>query len=131
MPAQLPEPAKRWLDAPTFVTLATLDPDGSPQCSVLWVARDGDDVVMSTVKGRRKHANLLRDSRATLLVTDPDNPYAYLEVRGRVTMSEQGARELIDDLNEKYTGSRPYPHDPPEAQRVVLRLRPEKVVARG
>lgn len=131
MPTTLPEAAKAWLEAPEFVTLATIESDGQPQQSLLWVSHDDDDVLMSTVKGRRKHRNLERDARATVLLFPRDNPYSYLEVRGAVTMTEQGGRELIDELHEKYHGSRPYPYDGPDDVRVVIRLSPEHVVFRG
>jgi len=128
----LPEPAKALLDAREFVTLATLEPDGQPQLSVLWVKRDGNDVLMSTVAGRRKQRNLAREPRATVLLYPIGNPYNYLEVRGSVTMREEGGRELIDELYEKYQDRPgPYPGDGPDDVRVVIRLAPEHVVFRG
>lgn len=131
MPATLPEPAKAWLAAKEFVTLATLEPNGQPQLSLVWVKSDGDDVLMSTVKGRRKQRNLERDPRASVLLFPQDNPYNYLEVRGTATMTDKGGRELIDELHEKYHGSRPYPYDGPDDVRVVIRVTPEHVVFRG
>jgi PPOX class probable F420-dependent enzyme len=128
----LPEPAKALLDAREFVTLATLEPDGQPQLSVLWVKRDGNDVLMSTVAGRRKQRNLAREPRATVLLYPIGNPYNYLEVRGSVTMTEEGGRELIDELYEKYQDRPgPYPGDGPDDVRVVIRLAPEHVVFRS
>lgn len=127
----LPEPAKAWVDAPEFATVATVQPDGQPQLSVVWVTRDGDEVLFSTTKGRRKQRNLERDPTVSLLLSPRESPYTYIEIRGRATMTEEGGRELIDDLNEKYTGVRPYPHDEPDAVRVVVRITPERVVFRG
>lgn len=126
----LPEKARAWLDRPVFVSLATVNRDGSPQSTVHWVARDGDDLLLSTVRGRRHANNLERDPRVSVLLISPDNPYEYLEVRATATVTEQGGRELIDDLNEKYRGVRPYPHDGPDAVRLVVRVPPEHVVAR-
>lgn len=118
------------LDAPEFATLATLQPDGQPQLSVVWLARDGDDLLMSTVKGRQKHRNLERDPRATVLVYPKANPYSYVEVRGTVTMTEEGGRELIDRLNLQYTGGDRYTMDDgSDNVRVVIRLTPSKVIA--
>ena len=118
------------LDAPEFATLATLQPDGQPQLSVVWLARDGDDLLMSTVKGRQKHRNLGRDPRATVLVYPKANPYSYVEVRGTVTMTEEGGRELIDRLNLQYTGGDRYTMDDgSDNVRVVIRLTPSKVIA--
>jgi PPOX class probable F420-dependent enzyme len=126
----LPDKVRDWLDRPTFVSLATIEPNGRPQVSALWVKRDGDDVLFSTVAGRRKHKNLVRDPRATALVIGPDNPYDFVEMRGRVTMTTEGGRELIDELSLKYKGEL-YTADRPDAVRVVIRLTPSRVRFRG
>ena len=116
-------------DSPEFATLATLQPDGQPHLSVVWVARDGHVLLMSTVRGRQKHRNLERDPRATVLVYPKANPYSYVEVRGTVTMTEQGGCELIDRLNLEYTGGDRYTMDDgTENIRVVIRLIPSKVI---
>ena len=126
---ELPEAVSTIFDAPEFATLATLQPDGQPQLTVVWVAREGHDLLMSTVKGRQKHRNLERDPRATVLVYPKANPYSYVEVRGTVTMTEQGGRELIDRLNREYTGGDRYTMDDgTENIRVVIRLIPSKVI---
>ena len=126
----LPEAARAMLDAANFATIATIEPDGRPQLSVVWVRRDGDDVLVSTIIGRRKHTNLSRDPRATVLVYPAEAPYTYVEVRGSVTMTEEGGRELIDELAHKYTGGRYTYDDGTDNVRVVVRLTPEKVVVR-
>lgn len=127
----LPGEARALLDGPTFGTLATTNDDGSVQLTVHWVARDGDDVLLSTLRGRKKERNLRRDPRASLLVIDPADPQRYLEIRGSVTITEDVGRAFNDDLHVKYLGGRPIgSDDPPGAVRVVLRLRPEWVVWR-
>ena len=126
---ELPEPVSMIFDSPEFATLATLQPDGQPHLSVVWVARDGHVLLMSTVRGRQKHRNLERDPRATVLVYPKANPYSYVEVRGTVTMTEQGGCELIDRLNLEYTGGDRYTMDDgTENIRVVIRLIPSKVI---
>ena len=126
---ELPEQVSTIFDSPEFATLATLQPDGQPQLSVVWVARDGHDLLMSTVRGRQKHRNLGRDPRATVLVYPKANPYSYVEVRGTVTITEQGGRELIDRLNLEYTGGDRYTMDDGiDNIRVVIRLTPSKVI---
>lgn len=127
----LPSAAKDLLDSPEFATIATVLPNGLIQQSVVWVARDGEELVFATVEGRRKHLNLLADPRCTVLVYPRANPYSYLELRGVATMTREGGRELIDDLHEKYLGSRPYPNDGPDDMRVVVRLKATKVVWHG
>ena len=129
MTEHFPEAVLAILDAPEFATLATIQPDGQPQLSVVWCARDGDDLLISTVQGRRKYLNLVADPRATVLVYPKANPYTYVEVRGTVTLTTAGGRELIDRLNAEYTGGDRYPGDDgSDNVRVVVRLTPTKVI---
>ncbi|KNB51447.1 PPOX class F420-dependent oxidoreductase [Streptomyces caatingaensis] len=132
MSAVLSDDLKQYLDDnPAFVTVATLQPDGSPQLSVTWVKRDGDDLLISTTVGRRKERNLRRDPRVTVLVNPPNAPYTYAEVRGHATITTEGGAELIDELSRKYTGKDYADFNPAaaeDAQRVVVRVTPRKVV---
>ncbi|MFE7531363.1 PPOX class F420-dependent oxidoreductase [Kitasatospora sp. NPDC057542] len=128
MRAELSDRAKALLDDKSFAVVSTIQPDGSPQSSVVWVKRDGGDILFSTVQGRRKHLNLARDPRVSLLVNPPDNPYEYLEARGEVSLTTEGGRELIDELAAKYRGVDNYTWDGPDDVRVVVRLTPRKVV---
>ncbi|MEV0533654.1 PPOX class F420-dependent oxidoreductase [Kitasatospora sp. NPDC050463] len=128
MAAQLSDRAKALIDGKSFAVVSTIQPDGSPQSSVVWVKRDGDDLLFSTVEGRRKHLNLVKDPRISLVVNPPESPYSYLEVRGEVTLSREGGKELIDELALKYRGEQSYGYDGPDDVRVVVRLTPRKVV---
>ena len=129
MTEHFPEAVLAILDAPEFATLATIQPDGQPQLSVVWCARDGEDLLISTVQGRRKYLNLVADPRATVLVYPKANPYTYVEVRGTVTLTTAGGRELIDRLNAEYTGGDRYTGDDgSDNVRVVVRLTPTKVI---
>ncbi|WP_412104294.1 PPOX class F420-dependent oxidoreductase [Streptomyces europaeiscabiei] len=123
----LPVEVRDWLDDHACVTLATVEPDGRPHLSVLWATYDARTVLMATVVGRRKHRNLLKDPRATLLITPRDSGDHYVEVRGTVEILP-GGRKLIDDLHEKYRGTRPYPWDGENDERVVLKLHPERIL---
>ncbi|WP_031508185.1 PPOX class F420-dependent oxidoreductase [Streptomyces megasporus] len=131
MAAHLSDQLRRLLDRPVFVTVTTVQPDGRPQASPVWVKRDGDDLLISTTVDRRKAKNLERDPRLSVVVIDPDEPYSYAEVRGTATMTTEGGPELIDELSVKYSG-KPYaefnPASARDAQRVVVRITPEKVV---
>ncbi|KNE83181.1 MULTISPECIES: PPOX class F420-dependent oxidoreductase [Streptomyces] len=133
MPTALSDELKKVLDAPVFASVATIQPDGSPQVSVVWVKRDGDDVLISTTVGRRKEKNLRRDPRISVVVTDPEDPYRYGEIRGEASVTEEGGQELIDELALKYTGKTYAEFNPrsgEDAPRVVVRLTPRKVVGR-
>jgi PPOX class probable F420-dependent enzyme len=126
MTVTLNDETRRLLDGRHYGVLATINPNGGPQTSAIWVGRDGDDVVMSTVAGRRKHRNLEHDPRASLTVLDSDDPENYVELRGLVTITEDIGREVDTALSWKYDDRGPDP-DPPGAVRVVLRMRVDKV----
>ncbi|MEV6566460.1 PPOX class F420-dependent oxidoreductase [Streptomyces kronopolitis] len=131
MTATLSDDLKQLLDSPVFVTVATIQPDGSPQVSPVWVKRDGDDLLFSTTLGRRKEANLRRDPRVSVVIQPFDAPYTYAEVRGAASLSTEGGEELIDELSRKYTGKAYADFNPAssgDAQRVVVRVTPRKVV---
>ncbi|MEU4112887.1 PPOX class F420-dependent oxidoreductase [Kitasatospora sp. NPDC028055] len=128
MTSQLSDRAKALIDGKSFAVVSTIQPDGSPQSSVVWVKRDGDDILFSTVEGRRKHLNLVKDPRASILINPPESPYEYLEARGSVTLTTEGGRELINELGFKYRGEQEYGFDGPDDVRVVVRLTPRKVV---
>lgn len=129
MTASIPPEAFAIFDAPEFATIATINPNGFPQQSVVWVERDGNDLLVSTIKGRRKYLNMVANPKVSVLVYPKDNPYSYVEVRGTVTMVDEGGRELIDRLNQAYTGTGRYTGDDgTDNVRVVCRISPEKVV---
>ncbi|MFD9881892.1 PPOX class F420-dependent oxidoreductase [Streptomyces alboflavus] len=133
MSAALSDDLKSLLDTPVFVSVATIQPDGSPQVSPVWVKRDGDDVIFSTTIGRQKEKNLRRDPRVTVLLQPFDKPYTYAEIRGAAEMTTEGGQELIDELSLKYTGLKYAEFNAKagqDAERVVVRVTPRKVVGR-
>jgi PPOX class probable F420-dependent enzyme len=91
----------------------------------MWVGRDGDQVLMSTVAGRRKHRNLERDPRASVTILDSGDPYNYVELRGRATFEEDVGRAFDTGLSWKYDGHDPDP-DPPGAVRLIIRMTIDK-----
>ncbi|WP_181797916.1 PPOX class F420-dependent oxidoreductase [Streptomyces sp. WELS2] len=131
MSAALSDRLKSVLDGKVFIVVGTLQPDGSPQLSPVWVKRDGDDLLFSTTVDRRKYLNLERDPRVTVAVLNPESPYEYAEIRGTAEMTTDGGPELIDELSRKYTGKDYKDFNPAsagDAQRVVVRIRPRKIV---
>jgi PPOX class probable F420-dependent enzyme len=126
MAVSLSEPVRRLADGRNYAVLATVNPDGSPQTSVVWVGRDGDDLLFSTVEGRVKHRNMVRDPRVSVSVIDSADPENYAELPGTVSMTPDIGRQLDTQLSWKYDGRDPDP-DRPGAVRIVVRLRVEKV----
>jgi PPOX class probable F420-dependent enzyme len=114
------------LDGKNYAVLATINPDGSPQTSVMWVGRDGHDLLFSTVEGRMKHRNMRRDPRVSVTVINSADPENYVELRGRVSMTPDVGRQVDTRLSWKYDGRDPG-EDQPGAVRVVVRMVVEKV----
>lgn len=127
---ELPDRLKDVLDAPVFAHLTTLDPDGSPQASAMWVTRDGDRIVMNTAKGRRKHRNMSGDPRVAISVSLPDDDYVNFSVQGRVVeMRESDGIEVIDALARKYTEHETYPWLTPGMVRVTVVIEPTRIAS--
>lgn len=108
-----------------FGHLATVMPDGSPQVTPVWVDYDGKYILINTARGRQKDLNMQRNPRVALEVLDPDNPYRYLLIRGKVVdATEEGADEHIDKLAKKYTGSDRYQNRRQGEVRVIYKIEP-------
>jgi PPOX class probable F420-dependent enzyme len=128
---ELGNDAKALLDDANYVVVATSNTDGSPHTSVLWATYDGDELLLSTIQGRKKETNWLKDPRTSVLILDRDNPYHYVEVRGTVSMSTEGGPELIERLSQLYTGQRYTGDEGTDNIRVVVRVTPSRVINRG
>ncbi|MBI3624848.1 MAG: PPOX class F420-dependent oxidoreductase [Candidatus Rokubacteria bacterium] len=130
--AAIPEAYKDLFQKRAFAHLATIGADGSPQVTPVWVDFDGTHVRFNTAKGRVKDKNLRRNPRVALAIQDPDNPYRYIQVRGRVAeITEQGADAHIDLLTKKYLHQDKYPFRRAGEVRVVFKILPEKVQTVG
>ena len=115
-----------------FVHLATVGRDGRPQVTPVWCDFDGTHVRINTARGRVKDRNLKANPEVALSAQDPDNPYRYVQVRGRVAeMTERGADEHIDALAKKYLGKDKYPNRRPGEVRVTVKVAPEKIQSMG
>jgi PPOX class probable F420-dependent enzyme len=126
--ATIPEKYRDLFEKKAFAHLATLAADGSPQVTPVWIDYDGTHVRFNTAKGRVKAKNIARDPRVALAIQDPDNPYRYLQVRGRVVeVTEEGADQHIDALARRYLGQDRYPWRQPGEVRVMVKIRPERV----
>lgn len=127
----IPESHADLLRKKGFANVATVLPDGSPQSSVVWFDWDGEHVLFSTTTERRKLRNVRRDPRVSVLITDPENPYRYLELRGRVARIDPDPEgKLVDALSHKYLGQ-PFNGRQPGEERVIVAIRPERATTFG
>jgi PPOX class probable F420-dependent enzyme len=132
MPDAIPEKYRDLFTKRAFANLATLMPDGRPQVTPIWCDFDGEYVVFNSAKGRQKDRNVRRDPRVSVAIVDPDNPYRYLEIRGRVVeITEEGADASIDKLAKKYLGVDKYPYGQPGEVRVIYKIQPEHTNVMG
>jgi len=115
-----------------FANLGTLMPDGSPQVTPVWIDYDGKHILFNSALGRVKDKNVRRDPRVSVSIQDPDNPYRYLEIRGRVVeITQNGADEHINKLAQKYLGQAVYPYRQPGEVRVLYKVQPDRVSTMG
>lgn len=113
-----------------FVVLSTLMSDGAPQATPVWFNTEHGFILINSAKGRTKDKNMRRCPQVALVILDPQNPYRYIQVRGRVIeVTAQGADAHINQLSQKYTGHA-YPLNPDEI-RVKYKILPEFVTVSG
>jgi PPOX class probable F420-dependent enzyme len=130
--ARLPDEVKALIDAPNFWHLATVNPDGSPHSTVMWMHRSGDRLVFNTALGRVKPRNLAHDPRVAISVADPDHPYSNVSIQGVVVETVEGDEALrdIDSLATKYMGVETYPFLQPGERRITYLVEPKSVFYR-
>lgn len=130
--AEIPEAYQDLFTKKAFAHLVTLLQDGSPQVTPVWCDFQDGMIVVNTAKGRLKDRNMRREPRVALAISDPDNPYRYVQVRGRIAgYTEEGADAHIDKMAKKYLGVDTYPYRQPGEVRVIYRIQPERVQAYG
>jgi PPOX class probable F420-dependent enzyme len=124
--------AEELLRGKNFAHVGTLRADGSVQVAPAWIDVQDGRPVLNTAEGRAWPRNLERDPRITLEVQNMENPYEYVEIRGRVAeRTHEGADEHIDQLAKKYLGVEEYPMRQPGEQRLIIRVEPEYVKVMG
>jgi PPOX class probable F420-dependent enzyme len=130
LPEAIEGHARELLEAKNFGTISTVSADGSPLSVVVWIDTDGEHILFNSAQGRAWVRNLERDDRASCLVQNLENPYEWVQFRGRVEVTQDGADEHIDALANKYTGE-DYAYRQPDEVRLKFRLAPEKVSSYG
>ena len=132
MAGSIPEKYLDLFQKRAFANLATLMPDGRPQVTPVWVDYDGKYVRVNSALGRVKDKNMRRDPRISLSIQDPENPYRYLEIRGKVEeVTQNGADDHINKLSQKYLGKPEYPYRKPGEVRVIYKIEPQKISSMG
>jgi PPOX class probable F420-dependent enzyme len=115
-----------------FAGLATVMPDGSPQVTPVWFDYKGGVIRVNSAKGRTKTRNMTEGALVALSIMDPDNPYRYMQIRGKVTrVTEEGASAHIDSLAKKYIDKDKYPWSRPGEVRVTFEITPQSVQTMG
>jgi len=126
MALTLSDAVRALIDGKNFATVATLDPDGGPQTSVVWVGLDEGDLVFSATEDRRKVRNLRRDPRVSVSITDAADPYRHTQLRGTVTIEPDPGKTLPKILSHKYLAQDP-PPESESTERVIVRLKADKI----
>lgn len=122
----IPDTHADMLSKKGFAHVATLGPQGEPQSTPVWYDWDGRYIRISQTTTRQKYHNVRREPRVALSVVDPDNPYRYLEVRGRVArVDDDPDKAFINAMAKKYMDLDTYPYTSPEEERIVLFVEPE------
>jgi PPOX class probable F420-dependent enzyme len=124
----LPDELKSVIDGKNFAHLTTLDPDGAPQASAMWVMRDGDQIVFNTAEGRRKWRNMKNDPRVAVSISPADRPYENWSIQGNVVeLRTADGVAVIDQLAHKYLGREKYPWLTPDMVRVTVVVEVDRV----
>jgi PPOX class probable F420-dependent enzyme len=134
MAAPIPENFRDLFKTETkaFANLGTVMPNGHPQVTPVWFDQHGEYLRINSARGRQKDRNMRRDARVALSIVDPQNPYRYIEVRGRVVdVTEQGADAHIDSLAKKYLGVDSYPGRKAGEVRVTYKIEPDRFHTMG
>lgn len=116
---------------PLHAVATTVREDGSPQQTVVWVDYDGENVVFNTAEGRAKPKYIRQNPNVGVIVVDPQNPFRWVSISGPAKIEETGADEHIDKLAKKYLGADSYPYRREDEQRLIVRIKPERVDAAG
>jgi PPOX class probable F420-dependent enzyme len=128
MTTSLSNKARALVERPILANVATVDSEGRPQLTPVWIGLEGDELVFNTARGRAKYANLRKNPHVAVSVVDPDDAYNVLVVRGSVESTEEGADAHIDSLAKKYLGLDTYPMRRPGEVRVKYKVHADNVV---
>jgi PPOX class probable F420-dependent enzyme len=128
----IPSQYEDLLESKALAHVATIGPKGEPQVNPVWFDWDGTYLMFSQTTSRQKYKNVKRDPRIALSIVDPNNPYRYLEIRGKVVRVDPDPDyAFINKMAQKYLGVEKYPWLQPGEERVVIVVEPEHVTSMG
>ncbi|ADL44049.1 PPOX class F420-dependent oxidoreductase [Micromonospora aurantiaca] len=119
------------LGEPQLAHVATIEADGTPHVTPVWVDTDGEHIVFNTAKGRQKYLNMSRNPVVAVSVADKADDFRTLWIKGTVEFVTEGADEHIDRMAKKYLGQDTYPWRRPGEERVIVRVTPTEKLGRG
>lgn len=126
----IPETHRDIFNKRSYAHVATVNEEGVPQVTPVWVDYDGNYVLINSAKGRKKDRNMRAQPVIAMSIQDPDNPYRYLGLQGKITeITEEGGYDHINKLSHKYGGN-DYPKNPGEV-RVIYKIEPTRVWTMG
>ena len=128
----IPDNFKDLFQKKAFGQLATIMQDGTPQVTPVWCDFDGNHVRVNSALGRVKDKNIRRNPNVAIALQDPENPYRYVAVKGKVEeITQDGADAHIDSLAKKYLGQDKYPYRQAGEVRVIYKVTPDRVQTMG
>jgi len=133
MKVSVPDSHRDLLTEPVHAVLTTMMPDGQPQSTLVWCDYDGEYVLVNTTRQRQKGKNMQADPKVSLLVIDENNAGRWIEIRGLVEITEQGALEHVDEITRQYTDHPQYygyvrpKENAPHETRIICKIKPTKI----
>ena len=127
MSISLPDGTRSLLEDRAYGYIVTLNPDGTPQVTMVWMDVDGDQALFNTAEGRVKPRNLRRDPRVQVSIQNRDDPQSYAVLHGRATVTEEGADAHIDKLAKRFLDVETYPFRAPGEQRLLVRIEVDRI----
>ena len=119
------------LSEPQLAHVATVEADGTPHVTPVWVETDGEHILFNTARGRQKSINIERNPVVAVSVVDKADDFRTLWVKGTAELVTEGADEHIDRMAKKYLGQDTYPFRQPGEERVIVRITPTQKLGRG
>ena len=127
MAEKIPESLKKMVEDKAYGHVITFNARGKPETTMVWMDIDGDELLFNTAEGRKKPANLRRDSHVIVSVQDRNSPQTYAVFHGKAQITDAGADAHIDKLAKRFLGAEKYPYRQPNEKRVIVRIAVDRI----